>query len=147
MQNIDRQTIIDILNGKHSYGTSNIKIKEINTNIIWIGEMGTTASIGQWIRYIVDHCHNNGESIQKAYRWFIDNNTGDMPRQQNWYYGLKTDKSLILCSGCTDYSGEGSMGKQIADVFLTEFLSLSDQLIHTGDGNYLLYYLINGIEE
>ena len=137
------QDIKDILEGRGSYGTAEILIREIGPEVIWIGENGQTASIGMWMRRIKQLLEQSGWKPLQGFRWFCVVNE-DNVKQKLWYYGIQFEINeernvCYVCGGATDYSGEGGHGKKIADMFIKKIMG--PQVI-TRNVDYLLSMMV-----
>jgi hypothetical protein len=130
------EDVTKILSGKYPvYGTIEIELIPISDTVLWIGMDGYTSSIGQWIRK-VQELRREGYYIIGFEQWKIP--MGD--NQNHIYFGAEMLKEgdqtqqihHIICGGATDYSGEGSHGKALAETYihLTGIQELNER---TGD--------------
>jgi len=114
----------------------------MNQDFIWIGINGYTASIGQWIREVADKIDNE-QKVYRGFRWYTTINIHDKQTDAMWYFGIElgTDEHKIIyaCGGCTDFSGEGERGRQIANHFLQKLVP--EQMIIERNSDYLISLL------
>ena len=139
--------IQDILEGKGHYGTVEITSKEVGPEVVWVGENGLTASVGMWMR-LVRRLIGDGWIPIQGFRWFCVNDIDDTSQRQ-WYYGIRFKKHFenesedtirtYVCGGCTNYSGEGGRGKQIADAFIEKTMG---PRVSTRNLDYLLSMIV-----
>lgn len=113
--------INDIIKGKHNYLNSKTEIKTVG-NVLIIGDLGYTSSIGQWI-HIVNKLLPVSQ-IDEVRIWESINSIEK--KQKNIYYGIHVKECndvcyknrWVICGGATDYSGEGSHGRKLAEEFM-----------------------------
>lgn len=109
--------IREILNGQSFYGFCEIKEREVSPGVVWVGSNGVTASVGQWMRVVMRELKKEpGAPLRWLHRWFCP--SGSDLSQRMWYFGAQIGDTVYCCGGCTDFSGEGGHGKQLADRFL-----------------------------
>lgn len=142
--------IDDIINHRHHYGQVDMEWKEIRPHVYWFGVTGYTSSIGQWLR-AVDDALKKGLRVTQTYRWFCHTDLHvNKEHDSMWYYGIELEDDFIThekktycCGGCTDFSGEGGHGKQLAEGYLS-MISSREPL--TLNADYLITMLTGEME-
>lgn len=137
--------IREILAGQSFYGKCEIREREVAPGVVWVGSNGVTSSVGQWIRVVMRELKKEpGAPLRWLHRWFCEEGNLAVfqggPLKYMWYFGAQIGDTVYACGGCTDFSGEGHHGKQLADHFL-EMLGLWPS---TNSADHLISLLTDG---
>lgn len=134
----------EILNGQSFYGLCEIREREVSPGVVWVGSNGVTSSVGQWMRVVMRELKKEpGAPLRWLHRWFCDTSLNPVVPKRMWYFGVQIGDTVYACGGCTDFSGEGHHGKELADRFL-DMLGLWPS---TNSADHLITLLTQGCIE
>lgn len=138
------QEVEAILAGRGHYGTyaggPTPMGQFAGEGITWIGSPGITASVGAFIRGVRDRLAAGAICVIPALRYSSEEGEG----QHTFFYrvdllGPAWREEGLIVGGCTDYSGEGQHGKELAEHYLTHVLGLP---LATRPASYLIELLV-----
>ena len=108
-------SVARLLGGDHKYSSDSAVGTELAPGMVWYGDRGVSASVGQWI---IGTWNMVQRSRHMTGIWVFGAPEDGDGRQWWWYYGLEIAGKLHLAGGFPDFSGEGNGARLLAEEYV-----------------------------